>query len=60
MVSCAHEKATMANKKVLDRRELLADIRQIRLALKQAKRKQLRPMRQFLKDLAKEYGISLR
>jgi len=50
----------MANKKVLDRRELLADIRQIRLALKQAKRKQLRPMRQFLKDLAKEYGISLR
>ncbi len=46
--------------KLLRDRELLERIRSISRGLEQAKRGEGRPMRQFLEELAKEHGISLR
>ena len=49
-----------AYQKLLDDRELLEAIRGIGRGLEQARRAEGRPMRDFLKELAKEHGISLR
>ncbi|MBL8232068.1 MAG: type II toxin-antitoxin system Phd/YefM family antitoxin [Bryobacterales bacterium] len=49
-----------AYQKLLDDQELLESIRGISRGLEQAKRGEGRPMRQFLKSLAKEQGISLK
>jgi PHD/YefM family antitoxin component YafN of YafNO toxin-antitoxin module len=49
-----------ANQKLLDDQELLESIRGISRGLEQAKRREGRPMREFLESLAKEHGIQLR
>ena len=49
-----------AYQKLLDERELLASIRSISRGLEQAKRGEGRVMREFLQELAKEHGISLK
>ena len=49
-----------AYQRLLDDQESLADIRRISRGLEQARRKRGRPMRQFLKDLAKEHRVTLR
>ena len=49
-----------AYQKLLDDRQRLDDILRISRGLDEAKRRQGRPMRQFLEDLAKEYRISLK
>src|ERR1039457_7273346 len=49
-----------AYQKRLDDRELLESIRGIRRGLEQAKRGEVRPMREFLEALAKGHGISLK
>jgi len=46
--------------KLLRDRELLESLRSISRGLDQAKRGEGRPMRQFLEELAKEHGISLK
>jgi PHD/YefM family antitoxin component YafN of YafNO toxin-antitoxin module len=46
--------------KLLRDRALLESIRSISRGLEQAKRGDGRPMRQFLEELAKEHGISLK
>jgi hypothetical protein len=49
-----------AYQKLLDDRELLDSIRGISRGLEQAKRGEGRPMREFLENLAKGHGISLK
>ena len=49
-----------AYQKLLDERELLEAIRGITRGLEQAKRGEGQPMREFLDELAKEHGISLK
>jgi PHD/YefM family antitoxin component YafN of YafNO toxin-antitoxin module len=49
-----------AYQKLLDDRELLDSIRSISCGLEQAKRGEGRGMREFLKALSKEHGISLK
>ena len=49
-----------AYQKLLDDQELLEAIRGIGRGLEQAKRGEGRPMREFLKELAKEHDISLK
>jgi len=46
--------------KLLRDQELLESLRSISRGLDQAKRGEGRPMRQFLEELAKEHGISLK
>lgn len=46
--------------KLLRDQELLESLRSISRGLEQAKRGEGRPMRQFLEELAKEHGISLK
>lgn len=49
-----------AYQKLLEDQELLEDLRVIARALEQADRGEGRPMRAFLKDLARDHGISLK
>ena len=48
-----------AYQKLLDDQELLESIRGVSLGLEQAKRGEGRPIREFLRALASEHGISL-
>jgi PHD/YefM family antitoxin component YafN of YafNO toxin-antitoxin module len=52
--------STEAYQKLLDDRELLESIRGISRGLEQAKRGEGRQMREFLEELAKEHGISVK
>jgi PHD/YefM family antitoxin component YafN of YafNO toxin-antitoxin module len=49
-----------AYQKLLDDQELLQDLRGISRGLEQAQRGEGRPMREFLRELAKERGITLK
>ncbi len=49
-----------AYQKLLEERELLEAIRGIGRGLEQANRSEGRPMREFLAELAKEHGVSLK
>jgi PHD/YefM family antitoxin component YafN of YafNO toxin-antitoxin module len=49
-----------AYQKLLEDRELLESIRGINRGLEQSKRGEGRPIREFLEELAKERGISLK
>jgi len=49
-----------AYQKLVDDRELLESIRSIGRGLKQAKRGEGRPMREFLEAFAREHGITLK
>jgi PHD/YefM family antitoxin component YafN of YafNO toxin-antitoxin module len=49
-----------AYQKLLEDRELLDSLRSISRGLEQAKRGEGRPMREFLEELSREHGISLK
>lgn len=49
-----------AYQKLLEDQELLDSLRSIGRGLEQAKRREGRPMREFLEELSREHGISLK
>jgi PHD/YefM family antitoxin component YafN of YafNO toxin-antitoxin module len=49
-----------AYQKLLDERELMEALRGISRGIEQAKRGEGRPMREFLEELAREHGVSLK